>query len=236
MSLTFGRSNRANLYPICRGIWYFAVKAHQSVFRVESRLAQSVAYTSVYAALRAMAERTLADLKEAFHPDSGQSVSVVSDNVQEFQKQQDHRIGRQNKMIKGLAGTVVEMEGVTPEAFDLKELVQRQALLERRQLNTEMIIQDTDWDHLERAATVEILHTLIQFIPVLSIYQQALLDFSTTSLQKNPIPTCRSKIFPLATNSCDEMHVQEMKQGVLDFITTQLGISKENVVLLSRGC
>jgi hypothetical protein len=132
-------------------------------------------------------------------------------------------------MIKGLAGMAVEMEGVTPKAFDLKELVQRQALLEQRQLNTEMIIQDTDWDHLERAATVEILHTLIQFVPVLSIYQQALLDFSTTSLQKNPIPTCRSKIFPLATNSCDEMHVQEMKQGVLDFITTQLSISKENL-------
>jgi hypothetical protein len=132
-------------------------------------------------------------------------------------------------MIKGLAGTAVEIAGVTPEAFDLKELVWHQALLERRQLNTDMIIQDTDWDHLEQVVTVEILHTLVQFVPVLSMYQQDLMEISTTSLQKNPIPTCRSKIFPLTTNSCDEMHVQEMKQGVLDFITTQLGVSKENL-------
>jgi hypothetical protein len=64
-----------------------------------------------------------------------------------------------------------------------------------------MIIQDTNWDHSEQVATVDFLRTLIQFVPVLSDYQQDLLYLLTTFLQKNPIPTRRSKIFPLATNS-----------------------------------
>ncbi|KAF8235504.1 hypothetical protein L208DRAFT_1392366, partial [Tricholoma matsutake] len=43
MLMTFGCSDRANLYALCRGIWYFAVKAHHSIFRVESHMGQSVA-------------------------------------------------------------------------------------------------------------------------------------------------------------------------------------------------
>jgi hypothetical protein len=122
MSMTFGRSDRASKYALCRGIWYFAVKAHHSIFRVESRLGQSVAYASVYAALRGMAEQKQEDLKIALRAGSGRHVITVSDNIQTFQKPLDHRIGREKKMIKGLAGTAVEMQDVDPDALNLEEL------------------------------------------------------------------------------------------------------------------
>lgn len=49
-------------------------------------------------------------------------------------------------------------------------------------------------------------------------------------LARTPIPpTRKSNITPLATNSADEMHIQGMKQGVLDFLSTQMGITAENL-------
>ncbi|KAG5654261.1 hypothetical protein H0H81_005504 [Sphagnurus paluster] len=138
MALTASRSQYASLYPLCRGIWLFAVKSHQSIFRVESRLGHSVAYSTVYDALKTMSDEQLIMLKELFDPESGRYAQFVSDNVQAYALIRDPRIGRDNRMIKGLAGTVVEMENVVPGAFDLKELIRRQALQERKKLSTEL--------------------------------------------------------------------------------------------------
>ncbi|KAM6503971.1 hypothetical protein JOM56_000914 [Amanita muscaria] len=205
------------MYALCRGIWYFAVKAHHSIFRVESRLGQSVAYSSVYEALRGMAVQKLNDLKEALRPGSGSHIITVSDNIQAFVKPR-------------LAGTAVEMQDADPEAFDLRDLIHRQALQERKTLTAEMILADIDGTHLENVAVVQIMDALVQYVPVLAVYSTQLMAWSEEILAKNPIPKNRhSKITPLATNSSDEMLVQEMKQGVLDFATTQMGIDKETL-------
>ncbi|KDQ59624.1 hypothetical protein JAAARDRAFT_192126, partial [Jaapia argillacea MUCL 33604] len=136
-SLTFARSNQASLYPLARGIWYFTVKAHQSIYRVESRIAQSVSYESVRKALAAMVEVKRDDLRDAMHPDSGRHFIVVGDNVQVYAKQRDHRISRKNKMMKGFAGTAVEMQDIDPSAFDVDNFVARQNRLQRKQLTTD---------------------------------------------------------------------------------------------------
>lgn len=91
--MTFSRSNHASLYSLCRGVWLFTVKAHHSVFRVESRLGQSVAYSTVYEALRSMANHKMKDLQVTACAGSGRHFIVVSDNIQVYLWQRDHRIG-----------------------------------------------------------------------------------------------------------------------------------------------
>ena len=130
MSMTFGHSDHTNLYALCCGIWYFTVKAHHLIFHVESQLGQSVAYSLVYKALCGMQEQKLKVLKETLLPGSGHHILTVSDNTQAFVKPHDHRIRHEKKMIKGLAGTAVEMQDADPEAFDLQELIHHQALQE----------------------------------------------------------------------------------------------------------
>ncbi|KAF8072301.1 hypothetical protein FPV67DRAFT_1411833 [Lyophyllum atratum] len=229
MSLTFCRSQLASLYPMCRGIWHFAARSHQNVFRVESRIGHAVAYKTVFDALKTMANDQLQVLKDTLDPASGRHGVMVSDNVQEYAVQRDHRIGRENRMIKGMAATVVLMEDVVPGAFNLKELVQRQALQERKTLTREMIFNDIDWTHQESVATPDFLRTLIHFVPVLSDYRDRLKAHSDEQLRKFPLPkTRRTKIFPLGTNSFDELHSQEMKEAVLDFVT-QMGVNAENL-------
>lgn len=229
MALTFCRSQLASLYPLCRGIWHFAAKSHQSVFRVESRLGQSVAYSTMFEALKTMANDQLILIRELLDPASGGHGIMVSDNVQEYAVQRDFRIGRENRMIKGMAATVVQMEDVLPGAFNLKELVRRQALQERKNLSPDIVFEDIDWTHQDQVASLEFLRTLVHFISALAIHHERLKELSEERLSKFPLPkTRRTKVFPLGTNSFDEMHTQEMKQAVLDFIT-QMGVSAENL-------
>lgn len=79
---------------MCRGIWLFAVKAPGTVFRVESRIGQSVSYRTVYQALRQMAKQKKEDLRSAMA--AGRHFIVVSDNIQAYAHQRDHCIGREN--------------------------------------------------------------------------------------------------------------------------------------------
>ncbi|KAJ3515928.1 hypothetical protein NLJ89_g1460 [Agrocybe chaxingu] len=228
MSMTFTRSSRANLYAMCRGIWLFATKASNTIFRVASRVGDAVSYTSINNALREMskAKRTLLKSNVA----AGKHYIVVSDNVQTYVKPKDRRIGKVNKMISGLAATAVEMQDYLPEAFNLRALLERQALQERRQLTTHLILSDLDLKHIENVAVAEFLHALINFVPQLSTYQQDLHTHKKSTISKNPIRGNRkSNIIPLATNSSNEMLLQEMRSGILDFASTQMGITAENL-------
>ncbi|KII85951.1 hypothetical protein PLICRDRAFT_115567 [Plicaturopsis crispa FD-325 SS-3] len=212
-SLTFGCSEHASLYPMCRGFWYFAVKAHQSIYRVESRLAQSVSYETVR-----------------------RHFSIVGDNIQAYAKQRDHRIGRESRMLKGFAGTAVELHDYEPEAFDLQELKRRRALMERKQLTADMILNDIDWDHLDAVGMMHFLRALVEFVPALSRYRQEVQKLLQTRLRKIQIPlNHRSNIIPLGSNSADEMTVQGMKEAVVDFLDAQMGISDEEK-LANRIC
>ncbi|KAI0311082.1 hypothetical protein OF83DRAFT_1069420 [Amylostereum chailletii] len=227
-SLVFSRNNRASLYPLCRGIWLFACKAHQSIYRVESRLGLSVSYETTRQALRTAADVKMQELKDAL--ESGLHFIGVGDNVQAYVKQRDHRIGRRSTMIKGFAGTAVQMEDCDPTAFNIEELLRREALLERKTLTPELIKSKIDWTHLKNTTTFTFLECLVRFCPSLSDYIPKLEVYLSTTLKRHQISQTRhSKVFPLASNSADEMHIQGMKQAVDNFLGTQMGIDESNL-------
>jgi len=88
---------------------------------------------------------------------------------------------------------------------------------------------DFDLSHLKNITTVHFLQALIDFVPSLSVYRKRMAELAKV-LARTPISlTRKSNITPLATNSADEMHIQGMKQGVLDFLSTQMGITAENL-------
>ncbi|KAG6907429.1 hypothetical protein DXG01_008894 [Tephrocybe rancida] len=228
MALTLGRSNRANLFAFCRGIWLFSSKAAQTVYRVDSRFGLSVASSTVHTALSCMSEKQMENLQALLA--SEKPVLTVGDNVQTWAKQHDHRIGRESKMLKGYAGTVVEMQDVEEGAFDLQDLLSQQSLQQCRDLSADMILEDIDWLHQKNVSAGDFTQTLIEMVPALSIYKDDMEKWTKTVLTKTQIPkNCRSKIIPLATNSANEIHVQGMKQGLLDFFSTQMGITEETL-------
>ncbi|EAU82342.2 hypothetical protein CC1G_06652 [Coprinopsis cinerea okayama7 len=208
MSLAFAKSNRANLIPLCRGIWMFSALAPKTMFRVESRLGMSVSYSSTHRALKNMSKE------------------------QGKEKKRDHGLGRVSEMVKGMAATAIQMDNIDPEAFNLTNLLERQAKNERRTLTADMILDDIDWTHLERVAAYQFLSVLIHHVPSLSNsdHRKHLKQFSDSGLKKFERPkNFQSKVYPLATNSADEMKVQELREAIIDFASTQLGITEETI-------
>ncbi|PPQ95548.1 hypothetical protein CVT26_008573 [Gymnopilus dilepis] len=228
LALTFGRSNRASLYALGRAVWMFAAKAPHTLYRVESRLGMSVAYTTVYRALATMSQQKRRILRNAVA--SGKNFIVVSDNIQVYARERERRIGKENRMITGLAGTAILMEDYDPAAFDLQDLMQRQKEQGRKNLTTKVILDDINTTHLDNVATVQFLQALFAFVPQCSAYKDELKEFMKSHLAIKPIqPTRRSTIIPLATNSADEMTIQGIKEGILDFASTQMGINRDTL-------
>ncbi|KAF6760243.1 hypothetical protein DFP72DRAFT_843737 [Ephemerocybe angulata] len=228
-SLTFARSNRANLVPMCRGLWMFATLASKTTYRVDSRLGLTVSEETVRRALETMSNQSQHTFRHMLDSGTRKHTWVVSDNVQTYSLKRDPRFGQPSQMVTGMAATAIEMDGVHPDAFNLETLLNRQANSRRESLTVDMIHDDIDGAHLENVAVFQFLQTLIHFVPALSKYRGPLKQFSIDHLQKVTRPKdFQSKVHPLRTNSCNEMNVQEMKEAVNDF-AAQLGISEETI-------
>ena len=161
---------------------------------------------------------------------SGRWFDIVGDNIQTYAKQRDPRIERQNRMIKGFAGTLVELVDVDPSALDLQAYLDKRSSLERRNLTVHTILTDIDFDHLLNVAAGQFLQALFSFVPVLSkAYCKDLDQFYETKIRKHQIePTRKTNIIPLAMNSADEMTVQGMNAAIQDFLR-QMGLTDETL-------
>lgn len=133
-------------------------------------------------------------------------------------------------MIKGFAGTAIELMDFNPEALNLSAFLEQQSQLDRKNLSVDAILDDIDFPHLTNVAIGQFLQALITFVPVLKKYQHHIDDFYEHRIRKHQInPTRRTNIFPLATNSADEVTAQGLKEGIMDFALTQMGITEETL-------
>ncbi|KAI0072322.1 hypothetical protein K474DRAFT_1574435, partial [Panus rudis PR-1116 ss-1] len=223
--LVYARNQCANLLPLCRGISMFAMKAHQSIYRVSSRFAQCTPYTTVRNALVQMAHERRESLRQRIR-----AVWIVLDNLQQWAKRRDQRIGNKSEMITGCGGTAVELElgKCGPNALYVDEWQKRCAEGRRRELTTDRLMDDIDWDHVQLINELHFLSTLVNFVPALQGYRDAVRKLFETEAQKHQIdPNRRSKIQPLGTNAANEVSFQGMKEAMVDFFE-QVGITKDS--------
>lgn len=220
--LVFTRNSWTNLLPMCRGISLFASKAHQSVFRVGSRLAQCPPYSTVRNALVTMA----AEKRKSLRATNLKPRWCVLDNLQAYARRRDQRIGNSNQMITGTGATVVEMEDCSPEAFDLGKLEEKLKEENRRNLSVEEILDNIDWAHLEKVSALHFADTLIQFVPSLELYRKEFLGCFEEVKKHQINPSRHSKVQPLGTNSANEVSTQGMKEAITDFFD-QMGLTQE---------
>ena len=201
------------------------MKAHQSTYRVGSRLAQCSPYSTVRGALVTMAD----EKRNYLRLTNLIARWLVCDNVQVFAIRRDQRIGSSNCMITGTAATAIDMEDLPDDALNLQNLLEKIELQERKNLTLEVILQDTDWTHLELVTTLHILDILIQFVPSLVGYVDDVQDLFNTEACKHQInPKRKSTVHPLGTNSANEVSTQGMFEAMVDFLE-QIGTSEETL-------
>ncbi|KAA1479037.1 hypothetical protein DENSPDRAFT_788720 [Dentipellis sp. KUC8613] len=225
--MAFARNQRTNLLAMCRGISLFAMKAHQTVYRVDSCLAQSVAYSTVRQALILMAEGQRQAWEEAIRNGEEDDANTVLDNLQAHAIRREQRIGLENKMIIGTGATAVVMEDCLPGAFDLQPLLDSYASGARKRVTVKSILKNMNVPHLTKIATFHWLDALVTFVPALGVYRPQVRELFSTEAQIHQInPHRLSKIHPLGTNGANECTTQGMKDAVLDF-AAQRGITED---------
>ncbi|KAI0070832.1 hypothetical protein K474DRAFT_1701943 [Panus rudis PR-1116 ss-1] len=154
--LVYARNQWVNLFPLCRSISMVAMKAHNSMYRTGSHLAQCTAYDTARNALVEMAEAKRHWLQ---HNDEKHEL-IVMDNVQYHMKHQEHFIGQKDEMVIGCAATAVELEDCEKDAFNLAAYQARVAENRRSELTVQKLYDDLDWDHVDVITELHILQSL----------------------------------------------------------------------------
>ncbi|KAF8811788.1 hypothetical protein BYT27DRAFT_7336050 [Phlegmacium glaucopus] len=204
-SLNFTRNNEARLLPLARGIYYFSYSAPVDLMAYSSRIGEMPAYTTIYNSLKGLAEHA-AEITYNHGRDKLKMGFLQMDNVQNYHRQRDQRMGRINKMNVGIAATYCELEGISVDASDLEDKRRRLSENQRSNLTVDGLLGMLDQTPKHG------------FLPPLETVS-TLFRERATKIQPPSGPT---KVHPLASSGKNETITSELKDGLVDFLS-QIG-------------
>jgi len=149
------------------------------------------------------------------------------DNVQNYLRLRDFRIGRENKMNIGIAATFTEIEGVNSSALDPDDRMRRIADSDRGNLTVDRLHCMIDEEHLERVGILQWITTLVHYVPALSHLRSQVTTLYRTQAAKLPLPVNATKVHPLATSGKNETVTTELKDAMVDFFA-QIGQQEDD--------
>ncbi|KAJ7433572.1 hypothetical protein B0H11DRAFT_2259264 [Mycena galericulata] len=145
----------------------------------------------------------------------------IFDNVQHFHKQRDFRIGRENSMIIGIAGTFSQFR-VDLAALDISDKRDWIIQSHRAQITVEGLLAMIDQPDIKNIGIIQFIESLTNYIPNVSVHKKELYLRYRTRVAKLSVPSRGNDIFPLATSGKNEASNTELKDGLLDFLN-QIG-------------
>ncbi|KAJ6628266.1 hypothetical protein B0H10DRAFT_1778257 [Mycena sp. CBHHK59/15] len=163
----------------------------------------------------------------------------VLDNVQEWCRQRDLRLGRQDVLKVGCAATAILLEDCAPGAFNLQDHLDRVIKQERKEMTTESLYDDIDWEYIHELTALHWVRILVTFIPQLAyLHKEVATAFNSDRMTKHRLRRGRKTVVqPLGTNAERETETQGMMRAMLDF-ESQIGLDEkamEGLVITPRG-
>lgn len=233
--LDYSRTSQARLVPLARGVLYLSALVPADIIAYNSRIGTMPAVTTIKSAMRRMSDhkalviRSLGRDVSVVKRDSRRLVKVkiiIFDNTQHFRRQRDFRMGRENSMIIGVAGTFSHR--LVPEsALDVLDRRHRISLNLRQQLTVDKLLGLVDMQHLREVGILQWIQALTTFVPEMAIYKHEVSLRYKTRCAKHQMPIERSEIHPLATSNKNEALVTELKDTFSDFLH-QLGQTEDD--------
>ncbi|KAM5533546.1 hypothetical protein V8D89_012762 [Ganoderma adspersum] len=220
-TLDFCHSSHARLLPAARSVLYFACHAEHVLWNYGSRVGQTQSFTTTLKTLRTIARQNAIEITR-LGVDVDRWFIARFDNVQEQSRQYEQRIGRENTMHIGVAGTVAEVEDFLPSAANLDDRLERIRLGLRKDLTVEKLLALIDFDHLDQIASFQWVQTLVNHIPSLYPYKKNVSEAYHSSVSKLLIPTKKTRIHTLAPVAKNEAVSTELRDTLIDFLS-QLG-------------
>jgi hypothetical protein len=186
------------------------------------------AYSTIYQALKGLSANE-SELAMAHGQNPTKWGTIQFDNVQNYLRQRDARIGRENKMNVGVAALYVELEDVDITGSDLDD--KRQRLAENRQADVtlEQLIGMIDQKHLEDVCVLQWLQVLMHYIPELANLKDHVSMLFRTRVAKIPLSHRAAVVHPLATSGKNEQITVELKDALVDFLK-QIGQTSDDYI------
>ncbi|KAJ7725277.1 hypothetical protein DFH07DRAFT_783024 [Mycena maculata] len=154
----------------------FACQTHVSEKHIFSCFGFTVHDTTVRACLGALTDSSMAKLRASVAEGIKRGTmywQIVLDNVQQYCRQRDHRLGRQDVLKVGTAATAILLEDCAPGAFNLQDHVDRVMKQERRQLTIDSLYAAIDWAYIHELTALHWVRILVYFIPQLAYLRPA---------------------------------------------------------------
>ncbi|KAJ6550402.1 hypothetical protein DFH09DRAFT_1501362 [Mycena vulgaris] len=242
-SFVLARNRYANGYlALALAVWQFACKSHVDEKRIFSRFGLTVHDTTARACLISLSETSLAELRASIAEGvaAGEMVwQYVLDNVQEWCRQRDLRLGRQDVLKVGCAATALLLEDCAPGAFNLQDHLDRVMKQERKNMTTESLYDDIDWDYIHDLTALHWVRILVTFTPRLAhLRKEVAAAFDSAKMTKHRLRRNRRTIAqPLMTNAEKEVETPGMMRAMLDF-EGQMGLDEkamEGLIITPRG-
>ncbi|TFK77674.1 hypothetical protein K466DRAFT_619406, partial [Polyporus arcularius HHB13444] len=227
-TLTFSHTSHARLLPATRSILYFACGASHVLWNYASRTGLTQSWSTTYRLLRDLAKQDAAEMQRIGQDPSRWLIERI-DNVQQHHKQRERRVGRENAMRVGVAGTVAEAEDFVPAAADLDERLRRVAEGLRKDLSVEAVLDMIDFEHLVEVAVLQWVQTLVNYVPYLRHYKKELAEVYRSDAAKLRVPTRKTRIHPLRPVAKNEALTTELRDTVVEFMS-QIGQTADSHV------
>ncbi|KAF5341893.1 hypothetical protein D9611_001134 [Ephemerocybe angulata] len=225
-SLLYKRSNEARLLPLSLGLLAFAYSTPVDVMAYCSRVGIMPTYNTITGALRRMANKQALTIQE--HGQDQKTVGfMVIDNVQNYVRPRDQRVGSHSTMNIGLAATYCEVPGLDPAAFDIQDKQERASKNLRAGLDVDQLLMFIDAAHLNTVFTLHWLRALVNNIPELSPLKPAVSKLFRTRARKVCIPPGATPVYPLSSSGKCETVTTELKEAMHDFLA-QVGQTDGN--------
>ncbi|KAJ7113608.1 hypothetical protein C8R44DRAFT_881891 [Mycena epipterygia] len=242
-SLKLSRNRYASGYlALPLAVWQFACKAHVDEKRIFSRFGFTVHDTTASACLDSLTDTSLAKPRESVADGIANGTmrwQIVLDNVQQYCRQRDHRLGREDVLKVGTAATAILLEDCAAGAFDLQDHLDRVMKQERRQMTIDSLYADIDWAYTHELTALHWVRVLVQFIPQLAYLRaEVTAAFKSERMTKHRLPKDRINVMqPLPTNAEHSTETHGMMRALLDFEGT-MGLDEktmEGLILMVRG-
>ncbi|KAJ7201866.1 hypothetical protein GGX14DRAFT_571124 [Mycena pura] len=242
-SFVLSRNRYASGYlALPLAVWQFACKSHIDEKRVFSRFGFTVHDSTARACLDSLTDTGLAKLRESV----AEGVAVgemrwqyVLDNVQKFCRQRDLRLGRQDVLKVGCAATAILLEDCAPGAFNLQDHLDRVMKQERKEMTTDSLYADIDWDYIHDLTALHWVRIFVNFAPQLAHLRKVVeAAFDSERMTKLRLRRGRkATVQPLGTNAERETETPGMLRAMLDF-EGQMGLDEkamEGLIITPRG-
>ncbi|KAJ7721769.1 hypothetical protein B0H16DRAFT_1896326 [Mycena metata] len=222
------------------GLWLFATQAHIDVKRVMCRFGYSVSSSTAHRALNTLTDSGFDSLRSQVQ-DATRRTEVewgkISDNIQRYDRVHEHGIGRENELKVGTACTAFRLDDCKPGAFRADDHIKRVIQNDRKDMTTESLMADINWDHIDSITELHYVRVLAEFIPHLKHLSPEISARFRMSLALHRLPPNKTILQPLGTNGERQIENKGYQNGFFDF-DQQMGIEpdkSDNLLSWNRG-